>query len=111
GNDFRVIAGSGQYPWERANGVTPLPPHVREVMRKEKDLWAWNGSGSISGTKDHVRASKKALTRTLKGLARVRFVDDAKLGLWKSVVGAANKVGLLKVLGGKLQALIPNYEL
>ncbi len=111
GNDFRVIAGSGKYPWELAKGVTPLPRDVREILRKEKDLWAWNGSGSISGTKDHVRASKKALKRALDGLARVRFVDDKKLELGKKVVGAANKRGVLKVLGGKLQALIPNYEL
>jgi 4-cresol dehydrogenase (hydroxylating) len=111
GNDFRVLAGSGRYPWEEAGHQAPLPPDTRKNLRRSKGLQAWQGSGSISGAKGQVRAAKKLLRQALRGVATVRFLNDWKLELAERCVFTLNKVGLAKVLGCKLRVLRPNYEL
>ena len=111
GNDLRVIAGSGRYPWDAAKGLAPLPLDVRAQVRGSKGLQAWNGAGSLTGCKGHVRASRKALKKALKGLANVVFWDDRKVALANTVVNALNRVGLAKVIRNKLDAMRPNYEL
>ena len=50
GNEFRVIAGSGKFPWDETRGAAPIPPELREQLRKQRGAMARQGSGSISGT-------------------------------------------------------------
>jgi 4-cresol dehydrogenase (hydroxylating) flavoprotein subunit len=111
GNDFRVLAGTGRYPWDETGGKAPLPPEVRERIRRERGAFAWQGSGSITGTKAHVRASRKALKNALKGFATLRFLTDGQLTTWERLMGALNKVGLFTRMGGRAKIVRPNFEL
>lgn len=111
GNDFRVLAGSGKYPWELTDGVAPLPPQVREQLRTMSRAQAWQGSGSLTGTRGHVRAGKRALKRALRGVAKVRFVTDRSLGLLESLHGFLSSIGQRQRLERMLKILRPNYDL
>ncbi len=111
GNDVRVLAGSGKYPWDLANGVAPLPAQVREHLRSVSGAQAWQGSGSLTGTRAHVRAGKKALRRALSGIAKVRFVTDRTLGLLESLHNVLSAVGQRHRFERMLKILRPNYDL
>lgn len=111
GNDFRVLAGGGAYPWEETGGKAPLPDDVRARIRKERGAQAWQGSGSITGTPAHVRATRKALRKAMRGLAPVKFVTDRKLEFAERVVAFANKFGIGEETMGRLRIVRPNFEL
>jgi 4-cresol dehydrogenase (hydroxylating) len=111
GNDFRVLAGSSAYPWDRTGGKAPLPDDVRQSVRRERGAQAWQGSGSITGTPAHVRATRQALRRAMRGLSSVKFVTDRKLAFAERVTALANRFGYAKEFGAKLRILRPNYEL
>ena len=112
GNDFRVLAGSGKYPWDLAKGVTPLPPEVRQQLRRQTGAQAWQGSGSITGTKAHVRAARKALKKALRGCAgRLVFLDDRKIRRLERTCAALNAVGLGKKMARSMKIVRPNYDL
>jgi 4-cresol dehydrogenase (hydroxylating) len=110
GNDLRVLSSRGGYPFDRAGGVTPLPDALREAMRREAGVGVWSVAGAVSGTADHVRASKKALRRALGGLGRFRCVDDGALALANRVAGLLSKAGA-HGLTRQLEALKPVYNL
>ncbi len=111
GNDFRVLAGGGAYPWEDTGGKAPLPDDLRQRIRQQRGAQAWQGSGSITGTADHVRASRKALRQALRGVATPKFVDDRKLDWAERLVKFVNKFGFAEELAGRLRIVRPNYEL
>jgi 4-cresol dehydrogenase (hydroxylating) len=111
GNDLRVLAGSGKYPWELAGGVAPLPPHVREHLRKISGAQAWQGSGSLSGTRAQVRAGKHALRKALHGVATVRFVTDRNLGWLEGIHAALSALGQKRRFERMLKILRPNFDL
>jgi len=111
GNDFRVLAGSGKYPWELAGGVAPLPQKVREHLQRLGRVQAWQGSGSLNGTRDHVRAGKRALRKALRGVAKLRFVTDRRLAIVEVVHRALSAIGQRNKLERFLKILRPNYEL
>ena len=46
-NDYKVLSGLQQYPWEEAEGRTPLPPEVMTRLRKKLHFGAWNASGGL----------------------------------------------------------------
>ncbi|SFU58634.1 FAD-binding oxidoreductase [Pseudoduganella namucuonensis] len=80
GNDLRVISGGATYPHERAGGVSPLPPALREALRREAGIGAWIVSGALYGSGRQVAAAKHALRRALRHTgAAPRFLDDRKL--------------------------------
>ena len=111
GNDFRVLAASGRYPWEEAKGQTPLPEDLHQAMRRRGGLGPWQGTGSITGTKAHVRATRKALRKAIGGFATLRFMDD-RLMYWAGRV--ERFLGLFnrgKVLGRMLHTLRQNMAL
>jgi len=111
GNDLRVISGTGRYPWEEAGGQTPLPHEVRRRLRDASGVGAWNGAGSLTGTRGHVRASRKALRKAVRGLGKLVFVDDAKLALGEFAGKCLGALGLGGRLRRQLEALKPNYGL
>lgn len=111
GNDFRVLAGTGRYPWDETGGRAPMPPEVRARIAHERGAQAWQASGSISGTAAHVRASRRALRKAMAGLATVKFLTDRKLKFAEQVVGFLNRFGIATVAGGRLRIVRPNFEL
>lgn len=111
GNDLRILSSRTHYPWDLAQGVTPLPEHLRKQMREELAIGAWTAAGAITGTKGHVRASKRALRQALSGLGTLRFVGDNMLALGEWVVGKLGTVGLGAGLRQQLTALRPVYDL
>jgi 4-cresol dehydrogenase (hydroxylating) len=111
GNDVRVLAGSGKYPWELTGGVAPLPPGVREKLRASSRAQAWQGSGSLTGTHAQVRAGRKALRKALRGVATLRFVTDRRLALLENMHKMLSLVGQRHRLERMLKILRPNYDL
>lgn len=81
-NDYKVLAALQQYPWEAANGKTPLDSGLMAKFRDELKIGAWNGSGALYGTRAQVREARRLLRRALAGKAtRLQFLDDRLLRL------------------------------
>jgi 4-cresol dehydrogenase (hydroxylating) len=111
GNDLRILSASGRYPWAEAENATPLPDALRRLLRDRNGVGAWNGGGTLTGTKAHVRVSKKALKKAVGSLGKVVFVDDAKFALGEFAAKILGFIGLGKRLRSQLTALKYNYEL
>ncbi|MCC6155248.1 MAG: FAD-binding oxidoreductase [Candidatus Hydrogenedentes bacterium] len=94
GNDYRIFSSRGQYPWKMTNGATPLPQDVRRQLRESYGLGAWNVAGAVTGTKAHVRASRKAVRDALRGLGNMRFVSDKELDFAARAFGLLSKFGI-----------------
>src|SRR5260370_27620988 len=58
-NDYKVLSGLQQYPWEEAEGRTPLPPEVMTRLRKQLHFGAWNASGGLYGTRAQVAEARR----------------------------------------------------
>lgn len=82
GNDYKVINGLGQFPWDVTGGMTPLQPaHVAE-LRPRLRIGAWNGSGGLYGTRRQVAEARRLLKARLKGkVSHLQFLDDNLLRL------------------------------
>ena len=79
-NDYKVLAGIQQYPWQETNGNTPLRPELMCDLRRRLKFGAWSGSGGLYGTRGQVAEARKELRRCLKGkVGRLQFLDDRKL--------------------------------
>ncbi len=111
GNDLRVITSLRRYPWEATGGKTPLPESVRQTLRRETGLGAWNASGALLGTHGQVRGAVRELRKAVGALGKLVFVDDRKLAWGKRAVALLNRFGLGRVLAKQLEALEPNYGL
>jgi 4-cresol dehydrogenase (hydroxylating) len=110
-NDLRMLAGTSHYPWEEAEGETPLPHDLRMKLRERSTAHPWQGSGSISGPKGTVRAGRRALRKALRGLTKPVFLDDRKLAFAAVGVKWLNRIGFGKNLAWRLDLVRPNYEL
>lgn len=109
GNDLRILSSKMRYPWDEAGGRTPMPPELRDQLRKREGLGAWNVGSAITGTKAQVRDAKRAIRRAVGSLGKVGFVNDRILWAGERVVGMLQKVGLGHGLAGNLRALKPVY--
>jgi 4-cresol dehydrogenase (hydroxylating) len=79
-NDYKVIAGIRQYPWEEANGSTPLLPETLADLRGRMNFGVWNGSGGLYGTRAQVAEARRLLRKALKGrVTKNQFLDDRVL--------------------------------
>src|SRR5665213_2429073 len=79
-NDYKVLAGIQQYPWQETNGETPLRPELMSDLRRRPKFGAWSGSGGLYGTRGQVAEAKRAIRNALKGkVDRLQFLDDRKL--------------------------------
>jgi 4-cresol dehydrogenase (hydroxylating) flavoprotein subunit len=80
GNDYKILTGTGQFPWADTQGETPLGPDVLKRLRKQLHIGAWSGSGGLYGTRAHVKDAKTQIRRALRGkVDRLQFVDDRLL--------------------------------
>lgn len=80
GNDYKVLNGLGQFPWDKTGGRVPLMPSDMEQIRKEMKYGRWNGSGGLYGTKAQVREARRLVRRALRGsVTRLQFLDDRLL--------------------------------
>jgi 4-cresol dehydrogenase (hydroxylating) len=88
GNDYKVLAGLQQYPWEETGGSTPLQPALMHTLRKERKFGAWNGSGGLYGTRAQVAEARRLLKRALKGAVnQLQFLDASRLSLASRMAG------------------------
>jgi 4-cresol dehydrogenase (hydroxylating) flavoprotein subunit len=91
-NDYKVLAGIRQFPWEES---APLSPKRMRVLRKEMKFCRWSGSGALYGTARQVAEAKRLLREALKGsVDKLQFLDERKLEL------AAHFQGVYKLLSG-----------
>jgi 4-cresol dehydrogenase (hydroxylating) len=111
GNDYKVLNGLQQYPWNELGGRTPLMPSDMPAFRQRYRMGLWNGSGGLYGTRAQVREARRLLRGQLTGIAsQVQFLDDRKLAL------ARRFAGVYRVLTGwdisaALELLEPVYGL
>jgi len=85
GNDYKVLAATGQYPWGRTEGRVPLGRAIVDGIRRESSIGRWNGSGGLYGTRGQVREARSQLRRALAGkVDRLQFVDDRLLGFMQT---------------------------
>lgn len=82
GNDYKVLNGIRQYPWEATDGRTPLSPELMGRFRKELTFGHWNASGGLYGTRAQVAEAKRLLARAVDPeRGKLRFLSEKKLRL------------------------------
>ncbi len=82
GNDYKVIAGITQYPWEATGGETPLLPSHMTALRLKMKFGCWNGSGGLYGTRAQVGEARRLLRRALRGkVTKLQFLDRRMFGI------------------------------
>ncbi len=109
GNDFRIMSGRTQYPFEEANGITPMPEELRRKMRARHQISAWTGAGTITGTPEIVAATRRAIRRALRG-KRVVFLDDRKLAMAEVAGRVLETLGIGKSLTEPLAVVRSVYD-
>jgi len=88
GNDYKVLAGTGQFPWAATEGRTPVDRAAMESLRKELNIGAWNGAGGLYGTRGQLHDARAQVRRALRGkVDRLQFVGDRLLGLMRRFAG------------------------
>ena len=111
GNDYKVLAGTGQYPWADMGGRTPLDRPTMAGLRQKLNIGAWNGAGGLYGTRGQVREARAQVRKALRGkVHRLQFVDDRLLGIMRTFAGP------FRIMTGwdvsrTLQVLAPVYGL
>lgn len=110
-NDLRVLSSKRRYPWDMLDGTVSLPAEIRSAWRREAGIGAWNVLGGIYGTRESVAASRRALARAMRGLARVHFFDETKLSRAERLLRLARSAGLGARLGKVLEAVRPAFSL
>lgn len=121
GNDYKVISGIRQYPWDRTGGKTPLQPDVLAQLGKQYGFGPWNGSGALYGTRGQVSEARRILKRALRGKVRsLVFLNDRLLnlatrfaGLCKFMTGwdLRGTLDLLRPVHGLMQGVPTDYAL
>jgi 4-cresol dehydrogenase (hydroxylating) len=114
-NDYKVLSGMQQYPWEEADGRTPLPVELMKRLRKQRHFGAWNASGGLYGTRAQVAEARRLLRRALSGTVnKLQFLDERKLrmasrfsGLYRLLTGwdLSRALELVRPLFGLLQGI------
>ena len=80
GNDYKVLAATGQYPWADNPSAPPLDRAAVAKIRNKLGIGCWNGSGGLYGTHGQVREARRQVRRVLAGkVERLQFVDDRLL--------------------------------
>lgn len=114
-NDYKVLSGLQQYPWDEAGGAVPLPASVMASLRKRLQFGAWNASGGLYGTRAQVAEARRLLRKALEGRAdKLQFLDERKLrvaerfsGVYRYVTGwdLTRALELVRPVFGLLQGV------
>lgn len=108
GNDYKILAGITQFPWEEQ---TPLSPERLDLLRRKWKFARWSGSGALYGTRAQVAEARRLVRRALKGkVEKLQFLDDRALALASRFTGAYKLITGLD-LARTLQLLRPVYGL
>lgn len=109
-NEFRVLGGMQQYPWQRSQELNetsfPLPAILKTELQRKWQVGHWNVSGALYGTKEQVANAKRQVRRALAAVpsARLNFISDEFLAFIErfqrliSIVTRMDISGMLKVL-------------
>lgn len=93
GNDYKVINGLGQFPWDVTGGATPLQPEHVAALRPRLRIGVWNGSGGLYGTRTQVAEARRLIRARLRGkVSHLQFLDDRLLRLAQRFAGPYSKV-------------------
>lgn len=88
-NDYKVLSGIQQYPWEEMGGRTPISPAEIASYGKKLSFGYWNASGGLYGTPAQIAEAKRLLQRELRGHAgRLKYLSPRKLEMAKRFAGA-----------------------
>ncbi len=88
GNDYKVLNGLQQYPWEETGGKTPLTPDMMAAFRTKLTMGYWNASGGLYGTRAQVSEAKRLLRKSLSNQnGKVRFLSESKLRMARRFAG------------------------
>jgi 4-cresol dehydrogenase (hydroxylating) len=105
----RMLLMLGRYPWEQMAGRTPLSEAVAEKLAATKRIGVWNAVAALAGTREQVKASKRAVRRALKGkVERLTFLSDERLKLLQRFPRALSVVTRLNV-PDLLRTLVDSY--
>lgn len=120
GNGYKMISAIQGYPWEQAEGATPLPEGVLQAKVREWDCGPWNVSGALYGTRATVADARKRIRRQLRGrVKRLQFIDERLLGLaerfarpyqWLTGVRLSEVLRVLKPVFGMTRG-VPSAEM
>jgi 4-cresol dehydrogenase (hydroxylating) len=81
-NDYKVLQGIQQYPWQEAGNSVPLQPDLMRTLRLRLRFGAWNGSGGLYGTRAQVAEARRLVRKALKGrVHKLHFLNEKLLGL------------------------------
>ena len=79
GNDYKVLAGIGQFPWEEE---IPLSRERMKAIGKKLKFSRWSGSGALYGTKNQVSEARRLVRAALSGkVKKLQFLDDRTLSI------------------------------
>jgi 4-cresol dehydrogenase (hydroxylating) len=82
GNDYKVLNGIRQFPWEETGGQTPLTPEQMARLRQSMRIGVWNGSGGLYGTRAQVAEARRLLRTRLDGkVAKLQFLNARTFAL------------------------------
>jgi 4-cresol dehydrogenase (hydroxylating) len=108
GNDYKVLAGIRQFPWEER---LPLTPERMKVLRGRLKFSRWSGSGGLYGTRNQVAEAKRLVRRALAGKTdKLQFLDDRMLSIASRFTGVYRLITGLD-LTRTLELLRPVYGL
>ena len=110
-NDLRVLSSRMSYPWERSNGVTPLPNEIRKDLRRETGIGAWNLIGGLYGSEAEVRAQRKIVRKQLGKVAPVRFFRRRTIERAGRLANLINRTGAGKQLQGLVESVSSAFDL
>ncbi|MGH9654596.1 MAG: FAD-binding oxidoreductase [Bryobacteraceae bacterium] len=87
-NDYKVLGGIQQYPWQEMSGRTPIAPAEMASFRKKLSFGRWNASGALYGTPAQIAEAKRLLGRELRGQrGKLKYLSPRKLQTAKRFAG------------------------
>jgi 4-cresol dehydrogenase (hydroxylating) len=79
-NDYKVLGGIQQYPWQEMGERTPITPAEMASFRKKLSFGHWNASGALYGTPAQIAEAKRLLQRELPSRrGRLKYLSPRKL--------------------------------
>lgn len=116
GNDYKVLAGISQFPWEEQ---APLSRESMKGLRARLKFSRWSGSGALYGTPKQVAESRRLVREALRGkVEKLQFLNDRTLSLasrfktqyrWITGIDLTRTLELLRPVYGLLKG-VPTKE-